>query len=474
MKVLKNYLFSSFYQVLILLLPVLTTPYISRVLGVEGIGINAFTLSIVGYFSLIATLGTNLYGNREIAYYQDKKFERSQAFWEISFLSFISSIITLCIFFVFVLFVNKYQIFYLLQGITILTAMFDISWYFMGREKFKLTVLRNTVVKIITVISIFLFIHSESDLWLYIFIISFGGLLSSLSLWPYLKEEIYKPNFKNLHIIQHLKPSLLLFLPTISTNIYLLGQKNLIGILDSIKHAGFFSQSDSLMRMAIALVTSLGTVMLPRIANMFVNSGIDEIKKVIVRDFSIVIGIGMGITFGIMGISLKFAPFFFGTEFSMIGKVMMIESPIILLFAATSIFGTHYYLPLNKTKRFTLSTIIAALFNVILNIIIIPYFGLYGGTFVAVLSELILATYQYYYLYKDLNINLINYDVLKYFVAGISMFILVFIANHILDMTFLNLFIQILIGMFTYVLLNWRLNTGLWKISRNMIIKLKN
>jgi len=140
MKVLKNYLFSSFYQVLILLLPVLTTPYISRVLGVEGIGINAFTLSIVGYFSLIATLGTNLYGNREIAYYQDKKFERSQAFWEISFLSFISSIITLCIFFVFVLFVNKYQIFYLLQGITILTAMFDISWYFMGREKFKLTV----------------------------------------------------------------------------------------------------------------------------------------------------------------------------------------------------------------------------------------------------------------------------------------------------------------------------------------------
>lgn len=473
MKILKNYILNSSYQLLLIILPILTAPYIARVLGAKGVGTYTFTSSVVAYFVLFATLGTATYGNREIAYLQENKRARSQTFWEINFLSWMTSLITLIIFGAFIFFMGgEYRVIYLCLGGAILSTMFDISWYFVGMEKFKIIVTRNFIIKIFTVFSIFLFVHKPTDLTLYIIIMTLGALLGNLSLWPYLKNELYLPNFRKMHLKKHLGYAFALFLPTICWSLYVSGTKILVGIFDSVTHAGFFAQSDNLMRLSLSLVTSLGTVMLPRISNMKANKDIEGVKKNIARNFNIIFGISSALSFGMMAISLKFAPYFLGKNFTMVGTIMVIESPIIFFLAATSIFGTHYYIPMDKMKLYNLSIIVGTVINVILNIIFVPIFGVLAASAIAVLTEFIYSVLQYVYMQKDLQIEHFFDGIWKYILAGIVMFSIVFYLNQTLRMSFIALLVEVIVGATVYISLNAIMKTKLWMTSREIIYKI--
>ena len=163
----KNYIYNLTYQILVLILPLITTPYISRVLGAENIGIYSYTLSISAYFILFGSLGISLYGQREIAYNQGKKNKCSIIFWEIIILRTITMLISLILYYF--IFVNgqQYQIYYKILTLELIANCLDISWFFQGIEEFKKTVMRNMVVKLISIISIFIFVKKESDLYIY-------------------------------------------------------------------------------------------------------------------------------------------------------------------------------------------------------------------------------------------------------------------------------------------------------------------
>lgn len=465
MKVLKNYFFSSSYQLLVVVVPFITTPYLSRVLGKQGVGLNAFTLSVVGFFVLFATLGTNMYGNREIAYHQNDKQGRSQLFWEITLLSWLSSVITLAAFLIFICFVHEYKTLYLLQGIAILATMFDVSWYFMGREKFKITVTRNFVIKILTVVSIFMFIHRSSDLYLYVGIMMFGGLMGSLSLWPYLKKEVSFPKIKKLQISRHLKPSILLFFPFISLNVYSLGQKTLVGILDSIGHAGFFFQADNLIKVVLSLVTPIGTVMLPRMSALKADENLYEIRNTLKKNFNVAMGISAALCFGVAGISIRFAPYFFGNQFGTVGYILLVESFALIFMASSNIFQTHYFLPLNKLRILTTSMFLGAIINIILNLITIPMLGVVGAACSVVLTEFLMVVYQFHYLNKEFRYNNFFEGIWKYLFSGGVMFIVVLTLNLNFKMGIISLIIQVFIGSFIYIAMNFLTKTELWILT---------
>ncbi|MCC9752947.1 oligosaccharide flippase family protein, partial [Streptococcus agalactiae] len=190
--------YNTSYQLLTLLLPLVTVPYVSRVLSPQGIGINAYTSSIVMYFTLFGALGISLYGNREIAFVQSNKYKRSKIFWELVVLKLASVSIATLLFFGFVLLTNEWQLFYLIQGINLLATATDISWYFIGVEDFKIIVIRNTIVKLITVVLTFLVVKTPDDLALYMFLIAFASLLGNLTVWHHLKHEIIKIPFSRL------------------------------------------------------------------------------------------------------------------------------------------------------------------------------------------------------------------------------------------------------------------------------------
>ena len=453
MKLIKNYLYNVGYQVFVLIIPLITVPYISRVLGSTGVGINAFTNSIISYFVLFGSIGVNLYGNRQIAYVRDDKKLLSQTFWEISLLRIIVISITYVIFLIFLFFVQEYQSYYFYQSILILSAGLDISWFFMGMEDFKKTVLRNIVLKVLSLIVIFIFIKSQNDLGLYILVINTSALLSNLVLWPYLKIYINKPCLKKLNIIKHLIPSLTLFLPQIATQVYLVLNKTMLGYMTNVQNSGYYENTDKLIKIVLAIVTATGTVMLPRMANIFSFGNYQLINKSIRQSFDFVSFISIPMAFGLASVADKFSIWFFGKEFAITGQLIPILSIVIILIGWSNVLGMQYLLPTNQTKYFTISVTVGALVNLFLNVFFIKLFGIFGAIWATVISECTVTLVQLYYVKNNVNISRLFIGVWKYALSAGIMFIAVRSLNNWMTGSLICFIIQGMVGAIIYVVL---------------------
>ncbi|WDC91590.1 flippase [Latilactobacillus curvatus] len=455
MKIIKNYLYNVFYQVFVLLVPLITMPYIARVLGPTGVGINSFTNSNTQYFILIGSIGVSLYGNRQIAYYRDDKAKTSQIFWEVFLMRMITILVALAAFFIFLGIEKSYHQAYLMQAILIVAAAFDISWFFMGFENFKVTVLRNIIVKLISLACIFIFVRGKGDLTLYIAVLSISQLIGNITLFPYLKRYINLPNWRELKIWRHFKPSLVLFVPQIATQVYLILNKTMVGKMVSVEAAGFYDNSDKIVKMVLAIVTATGTVMLPRVANTFAKGDHEQVKKYLYQSFNFVSAISIPMMFGMAAIAPKFATMFFGQAFDAVRPLMMIESLVILFIAWSNVLGIQYLLPTGHNKEFTVSVTIGAVVNIILNVPLILWLGTEGAMISTVISEFSVTLYQFYVIRKELDLLQMMQDTWKYLLSGLMMFITVLTMNLRLPFSMLQLVIQVVIGMVAYIFILW-------------------
>ena len=242
--VAKNYIYNSLYQILILIVPLFTTPYLSRVLGAEAIGIYSYTLSITTYFVLFGSLGVAMYGQREIAYYQDDEYQRSKTFFEILIMRFVAIGIALFIFYLGFCTQGDYSTYYKILILELVANSLDISWFFQGLEEFKKTVLRNTLIKLISVACVFIFVKDENDLIKYFFIYVLSNLIGNISIWMYLPKYVKKIKIKDIKILRHLKPTITLFIPQVAMQIYTVLDKTMIGmIIEDKSEVGFYEQA---------------------------------------------------------------------------------------------------------------------------------------------------------------------------------------------------------------------------------------
>lgn len=451
MKIVKNYFYTVGYNILILLTPLLTVPYISRVLGPTGVGINASTNSVITYFLLFGTVGITIYGNREIAFIRDNYKERSQTFWEIEFLQIITITLAYLAFLLFLLFEHQFKLYFFYQSFYIIAGAFDISWYFMGLEDFKKTVLRNTLVKLISLLAIFTLVKNHNDTGIYILILSVSQLLGNLTLWPYLRKSVDRPKWRSLHLFRHLRPSVALFIPQIATTVYLALNKTMLWQLDSVTASGFYDYSDKLVKLILALVTATGTVMLPHIANLYMKSQIEKVKEYLYASFDFVLSISIPMAFGVAGIATSLAPWFFGPQFASVNVLLMIEAPVIVLIGISNVLGQQFLLPTKRTKDYTLSVTIGAVVNILCNIPLIIFWGVQGAMFATLFSELCVTAYQMYVTRNDLSIQRLMNSFLKYLFAGLAMFIVVYQLNINMKISASSLVEQMIIGLLIYV-----------------------
>lgn len=273
----KNYIYNLAYQILLIITPIITTPYLSRILGSEKLGVYGYTNSIVSCFILFGGLGITLYAQREIAFVQEDKEKRSTIFWEIIILKFITVITSIIIYYFTCLLNNEYKYFYLIYLIEIIANLIDISWLFQGLEQFKKTISKNTLVRILATISIIVFVKKPEDLYKYILIQAISVLIGNLSLWINLYKYVDK--IKKINIKRHIKPVILLFIPQIALQIYMVLDKTMIGwIVTDKSEVGFYEQAQKIIRLIIAIMTSLSTVMVPRISNMYAKNDKKQIN----------------------------------------------------------------------------------------------------------------------------------------------------------------------------------------------------
>ena len=448
-----NYIYNLIYQIAAIIIPVITIPYISRVLGPENIGIYSFTLSISAYFILFGSLGISLYGKREIAYVQDNKEAYSKIFWELFLLKAIFMLISIIIFyFTFVTGNNDYNTFYKILILEIIADVVDVSWLFQGLEDFKKTVLRNLFVKILSLICIFIFVKDEDDLIIYYLIYVLSILLGNLSLWLYLPKFLVKVNIKNINIFRHLKESIIFFIPQVAIQIYTVLDRTMIGylILDK-SEVGFYTQGEKVIKLLLTIITAMGIVMLPRIASKHSEGDTKTIKIYLNKSFNLVYFLAFPMIFGIISVTNAFVPIFFGSGFDKVIPVMNIISPILLLIGMSNVIGVQYLLPTKHQKEYTLSVVIGAVVNFISNYFLIPKYGACGAAAGTVIAETVVTLSQIIFVRKQLDIKTIILSSWQYFLASVIMFPIIYVVGCRIDSNMLSIFIQVILGGIIYV-----------------------
>lgn len=448
----KNYIYNLFYQVLTIILPLITTPYLSRVLGAEPIGIYSYTLSIATYFILFGSLGVSLYGQREIAYLQNEPKKRSIVFWEIVLMKFITMSISLTIFGLTYARTGEYAVYYRILIIEIVSQMIDISWFFQGMEEFKKTVTRNSIVKIIFVVSIFIFIKSPADIYKYFFIITLANILGNFSLWLYLPKFLKKVKLKELKIFRHLKATLVLFIPQIATQIYTVLDRTMIGeICEDKSEVGYYEQAQKIVKLLLTVVTSLGTVMAPRMANTFAQGDVEQLKRYLLKSFSFTFMLAFPAMAGISLIVKDFVPIFFGEGFDKVIILIQVISPIIVFIGMSNILGTQYLLPTKKQKEYTISVSCGAVINFVLNLILINVIDSIGASIATVVAEFLVAAIQVYYVRNVVKLSSIMKTVKNYLFATIVMVTAVLAVNILLNLSgVISVVVQMTVGVLVY------------------------
>ena len=420
MRVLKNYLYNLFYQILVIVLPVLTTPYITRVFSTDDLGSYGYYNSIVTYFILLATLGVANYGTKEISGHR-KGVEKT--FWGIYSLQVLSTCLAVLLYIVVCRLVPSMNnpIAFIL-GFSLLSRGFDISWLFQGLEDFKKITARNTMVKLLGVVSIFLLVKKPSDLYLYIILLVAYDLLGQLSMWLPAREHIGKPHLDIAYAKEHIKPVILLFLPQIAISLYITLDRTMLGALSSTKDVGIYDQALKLLNILLTLVTSLGSVMLPRISNLLSSGNQKAVNKLHEMSFLVYNLVIFPMIAGILIINKDFVNFFLGQDFQDARYAIAIMVFRMFFIGWTNIMGIQILIPHNKNREFMLSTTIPAVFSVGLNLLLIPPLGYIGASIVSVATEGLVWLIQLYFTRSYLKEVKILPSMLKILLAALLMY----------------------------------------------------
>ena len=420
MKVIKNYLYNLSYQILTIILPIITVPYVTRIFTSEDLGNYGFYNSIVSYFSLFAMLGIGLYGTKQIAAASDV----SSTFWNIYAIQLIASLISIFVYVIVILCIpTMSEIIPLILFISLFSKIIDISWLFAGKEDFKKITLRNTVVKVVGVISIFTFIKSSEDLYLYIFLIVVFDFLGQLVMWVPAKKFIKRPSFNMKIMKKNLHPIVLLFLPQVAISLYVVLDRTLLGLLGSYSDVGIYEQGQKLTSIIYKIVSSLGVVMLPRVANLLSERRDKEAQNMVKFSFILYNLIIFPMMFGLIAVNEVFVKLFLGQNFQDVKYVLYVIVFNIMFVGWTNILGYQVLVVRNKNKEFMLSTTIPAFVSVAVNIAIIPFFGYIGASITSVVVEILVFAIQWYYSRNIINKNLLfNKDLAKIICSSLVMF----------------------------------------------------
>lgn len=455
MSVKKNYIYSVLSGILLTIIPIFTIPYIARILGKEYTGIHSFTFSISQYFVMFGLMGTLTYGNRAIAYVREDLEKRSKLFWEIFYLNFIILSLTALFYFIAVFSIFDYGLrkYYIIQSINIFAAAIDITWFFYGMEEFKKTITRNMIIKITGVILIFIFVKNSSHLWRYIFILSTSNLLGNVTLWMFIPRFVVKSNISFKNIFSHFIPSFKLFIPRIAVQVYTLLDKIMLGLMSTKAIVGIYELTTNITKMPVPLITSLGTVVMPRISFLFANNNYNKIKDYLNKTFKFQTYISSLLTFGIIGISFEFVPWYFGAGYELSIPLMCILSISILGISWSNVIGSQMMIPMQKEKEYTISLFIGAGINFIINLILIPRYNAIGAAIGTSIAELVVAISQLIFVKNFLNIKDLFNDIWKYFISGSIMLIVIRIIGYFGNNSIITTVIQVIVGIFVYVFL---------------------
>ncbi|WP_026514194.1 flippase [Butyrivibrio sp. LB2008] len=448
-----NFIFNALYQLSGIIIPLITLPYVTRVLHAQGLGEYSYAYSVAYYFYIFIRLGLHNYGNRTIAYVKDDTDKLSKVFFELYSFQFSLGVIMTVLYLVYCIFLSPNKSLSFIFTAVVLAGGIDITWALYGLEEFKITSIRDILTKIITSICIFIFVKDGADVWKYSLIYSVGFFISQAVSLPVLSKKVkfIMPSFAGVQ--SHIKPNLILFLPTVAVSLYKTMDKIMLGIMSNSDELGYYHSSEKIIMVPMAFITALGTVMLPRMSNMLSNDVNEkQIRTVFDKSITFAMFLSTALCMGIMTVSKEFVILYFGEGFEKCELLFLIILPSCLFLAFANVIRTQYLLPRKKDKLFIISLFSGAAVNVFLNATLIPRYASVGAAIGTLVAEMVVCVVQVAYVYKEANIGQNILNSLPFIFAGMVMFFLC--KNYVLPIenSVVALLIKILLSGAIYLM----------------------
>ena len=464
----KNYIYIVLYQLLTIAIPLVTTPYISRVIGENGIGAYSWVQSITGTFLLISAFGVNVYGQREIARCQDDIYKRSKLLEELLLMKGVAIVPCLFIYFLLYRLSGRYPYLFLIQSIGFLSVFLDTSFFLKGIENFKDLMLKSAAIKILSTAAVFLFIKKPSDVPLYALCMEGSSLVGIFAVLVRVRKYVRYVPLHELGIYNHFRRSALFLLPEIAIHIYGVMDKTMLGILYSnIGENGFYTQGQKIIKVSLAVVTSMGTVMLPRISNAYAQKESGKIEQYLSVTMRFAVFMGTGIAMGLCGIARGLVPWFFGKGFEPVEMILYLLGLSILPVSISNVTGLQCLIPFGRQREYNISVISGAICNLTVNLMLIPRYGAIGACIGTILSEFLVTGVQWYYVRKLVHLEGIRKSILLSMTAGILMLLFLLGMENILQTGIPATLAEIAAGGILYILVL----AALKDVFANMIIK---
>ena len=449
-----NFIFQFAYQTVLLILPLIVSPYLTRTLGSNAIGVYTYTYTIAYYFVIFAMLGINRYGQRIIVQHRSNIEDLRIIFWSLFCVHIIAALLSLFAYFIYVfLWCSSNIDIALTQAIYVSSAIFDITWLFYGLEKFKIITIRNAFIKMIETICIFVFVRNKSDVIIYTFIMSLSVCLGQIVMLPEVFHAISPIKFSRQEMKKHIKPLFTLFAAVIAVSLYTVFDKTLLGLMTTKDDVAFYEYSDRIVKIPRTFITIIGTVLFPRACHCVSEKSISKLKKNAEYCLLVTSMIGFATSFGLASISKVFAEKYYGESFAVCGEIITYMCPIIIIMGLGETVRQSFIFPLGKDKEMVYILFINAIINLILSASLIPVLGIYGaiiGTVAAEIAGLLLEMWickQYISAWEMIR------NVYPFAISGFIMFLAVKLIARLIDGTWIALLIQIFIGILVYSVL---------------------
>lgn len=392
-----NYLYNVIYRLSICILPLIITPFSARVLGVEGVGVYSFSSAVACYFIMFGRLGMEHYGNRTIAVCRDDPEKLRRTFWSLYTMQCITSVISAAGFvaLIHIAFPDQLLV-YWMQGLYVLSALFDVSWFFYGTEQFRLTTIRSLVIRALIIAAMFMFVHSADDLWIYTLIMSACFLLEQLLLIPFLLRQVRPVRVTWREVAVHIKPNLKLFLPLVALSIYNWMDKLMLGVISGNEAVAYYNYADSIINLPKGIVAALGTVMLPMLSRMAMKQDVGALQSTLKQSMSFISMVCCALCFGIAGVAGVFVPFFLGPGYEETVRLTVCLALVMIPMSVIDVIQMQYLVPFGKERIYIRSVFLGAAVNLLLNGLFIPAYGATGAVVGTFGAQLAVCAYQMY------------------------------------------------------------------------------
>lgn len=438
------------------LFPVITFSYASRVLGVDGVGQVNFAKSIMTYFILIATLGTNYYGTREAAKVRDNPKELEKFAKEIFCINLFSTVISYVILGITIILVPKFHSYLCLvfiNSISVILSGIGMEWLNQAREEYKFIAVRNICFQILSLGVMFVFVRSEKDIYRYAFITVFATygvyLANFLHNKKYLGKDFFKD--KSLDIRKHIPAIMWLFAMAVSIDLYTVLDSTMLGFICGDEAVGIYTAAIKINKIVNSLIVSIGAVLLPRLSFYVAKKDYTKLREVSYKVFHFIFMVSVPAAVGLYMLSDEIIMIFSGSKFLSAAYTMRILVPIVVVIPFSIITNLQLFIPLKKEKFILVSTGGGAITNFVCNLLLIPRFGENGAAIATVVAETVVSIICMFNLKKILNLRSVFEQYYQYWVAVIPVLVLVKFAKMLKNNIINSVIIIIILSVFLYI-----------------------